>query len=346
LSVIFISYRTRDEPYAVAGLGHLLRERFGSDRVFVDHASIPPADSIPETITAALDQARIVLALIGPGWLGDESSFEAGQRLIDRDDDWIRQELRYAFARGSSVLPILLDGTGHPTAAELPDDIAELADRRSMELRSRHLKGDVERIADFLAGVVPELRSASRPTRDLRYKSTPDQELVALGVAPWAETLNGMFPDFPLLRYNGVELPIWVEPAPVGQTGDLQAVLGKPLDDSFEPSMSIYGRARTTDEVPFDRDFDPAGRDEFECLLANTVQRAVVRVPPTVVGRRRAPHRRRARHLIRVGRDLRDAGARVHYRAVLQPRLDYRAARPAAPAMATRSSRREPPAGR
>jgi hypothetical protein len=111
---------------AVAGLGHLLRERFGSDRVFVDHASIPPADSIPETITAALDQARIVLALIGPGWLGDESSFEAGQRLIDRDDDWIRQELRYAFARGSSVLPILLDGTGHPTAAELPMTLPNL----------------------------------------------------------------------------------------------------------------------------------------------------------------------------------------------------------------------------
>lgn len=53
-----------------------------------------------------MNQATVVLALIGSSWL--RSADEYGRRRLDISDDWVRNELLAAIDSGKSVIPILL----------------------------------------------------------------------------------------------------------------------------------------------------------------------------------------------------------------------------------------------
>ena len=59
--------------------------------------SINPGEAYSESILAALEQVRVLVVLIGPDWLGEDS--ETGVRLIDREHDWVRREIRHALER-------------------------------------------------------------------------------------------------------------------------------------------------------------------------------------------------------------------------------------------------------
>lgn len=67
---IFISYRRADTAALVEGLrDHLIADVNGST-VFLDSHAIPPGDDFPEKIAREIDEADVVVALIGPDWLG------------------------------------------------------------------------------------------------------------------------------------------------------------------------------------------------------------------------------------------------------------------------------------
>ncbi len=139
--VVFISYRRDDTASEVQVLAEALRKRYGYDSVFVDVPSIHPGSRWRAELEDALKAVNIVLVVIGPGWL--MVSDEHGRRRIDQKEDWVRRELKTAFAMNKHVIPIYVKGAREIPREALPRSISKLADWQRVELRRDYLHDDV-----------------------------------------------------------------------------------------------------------------------------------------------------------------------------------------------------------
>jgi RecA/RadA recombinase len=140
---VFINYRSKDRPEAAGAIYGELVKRFGRDRVFRDCDSIQVGDRYPAALRSALADADVLVAVIGPGWLATDAS---GTRLIDRDHDWVRNEIAEAFRIGIPVVPVLLADAARLTREELPDDIRRLALVQALSFNHRRLGEDLNRL--------------------------------------------------------------------------------------------------------------------------------------------------------------------------------------------------------
>ena len=117
---IFISYRRDDLDTAALRIKQRLDAVFGEGAVFLD-VDIDYGAPWPQRIRAALQGARVVLALIGPRWFEVQNEF--GARRIDRKQDWVRRELEEALERNIKIIPVVFDGLKQFEAAEAyPED--------------------------------------------------------------------------------------------------------------------------------------------------------------------------------------------------------------------------------
>ncbi|MEU4742218.1 tetratricopeptide repeat protein [Actinosynnema sp. NPDC023658] len=153
---VFVNYRTADARFGAAAVYELLAARFGTAHVFLDHRSMDPGAIYPAGLRAGVDQARVLLVLIGPGWLAEDPA-ASGNRLIDRENDWVRREIRRAIDRDIHIIPVLLDGVLPPEPGTLPADVDGLTLRQWATVDHRRLGEDVRRLASTLAALVPEL---------------------------------------------------------------------------------------------------------------------------------------------------------------------------------------------
>jgi hypothetical protein len=146
---IFISYR-RDDTGGFAGrLYDRLCDRFGRHRVFRDVDTIEPGGRFPREIEEKLSRCDALVALIGPDWLG--STDEQGRRRLELPEDFVRLEIATALRRGIAVIPTLLRNTPMPRAAELPRDLAPLAECQAIEIDDTDFHEDVDRLIEALA---------------------------------------------------------------------------------------------------------------------------------------------------------------------------------------------------
>jgi hypothetical protein len=164
---VFINYRVIDNPLGAAGIHEGLVQRFGADRVFRDCVSMGAGTYFPTAIRAAVMDADVVVSVIGPRWLTLRDA-ATGVRLIDRADDWVRQELALAIARGIHLVPVLLKDTPEdatlPRPAELPEDIRLLAMVQTFPVSQRRFGEDLDRLATALVTLVPAI-GPHRPNR-------------------------------------------------------------------------------------------------------------------------------------------------------------------------------------
>jgi hypothetical protein len=150
-SEVFINYRRSDVPAFGALLYVELVRHFGTEQVFMGSLSIPAGCDFAVELLARVRCSRVLLAVIGPGWLAAANA--QGGRRLDDPQDWVRRELAEAFATGVRVIPVLVDGARLPREAELPADIAQLARCQYRWLRSRDVLGDLDRLRqDVLLG--------------------------------------------------------------------------------------------------------------------------------------------------------------------------------------------------
>ena len=132
---VFINYRTGDGDEAAAMIEKVLSERFGKERIFRAARSIAPGSPYPETLLNAVRNSAVLLALMGAEWshypqLRDES-------------DWVRREILEAFAYGIRIVPVLKGRkTDRLKVADLPIDLARLADLQSLRLDMRDNEAD------------------------------------------------------------------------------------------------------------------------------------------------------------------------------------------------------------
>ncbi len=113
---IFISYRRADSGSAVGRLHRDLSDYFGNKRIFVDETRIEPSAIWEKSITDAIDHCKLGLVVFGKRWLDG--------RLSEQGDVLKLEVERLLMSK--TVLPILVDDAGIPTADQLPTGLQRL----------------------------------------------------------------------------------------------------------------------------------------------------------------------------------------------------------------------------
>jgi hypothetical protein len=144
-SKVFISYRREDSRYQARRVYDAFVHALPPDTVFMDVDSIPPGADFVEILEGWVQQCDVLLALIGPNWLSSIDP-RTSLRRLDSPEDFVRIEVRGALQRKIPVVPVLLDNTEMPTAAELPDDIKALRRRHAEFVDFRTFDADVQRL--------------------------------------------------------------------------------------------------------------------------------------------------------------------------------------------------------
>jgi serine/threonine protein kinase len=135
-SRIFISYRREDSIDATDRMFERLAAHFGHENVFMDFDTIPPGTDFRLRLQQAVDQAGLVLAVIGDHWLtASTRSFWWRKRRLDDPNDFVRIEIEAALARGITVVPVLVGQARMPAPSELPHSLRNLAFQQAAELR-------------------------------------------------------------------------------------------------------------------------------------------------------------------------------------------------------------------
>jgi hypothetical protein len=86
-----------------------------------------------------------MLAVIGKGWLRAQDS--QGRRRLDNSEDFVRIEIESAMRLGKLVIPVLVNNTEMPRAAELPDSMKAFARRQAVWITNTRLRADAESLA-------------------------------------------------------------------------------------------------------------------------------------------------------------------------------------------------------
>ena len=156
---VFISYRRKDsQPFADRIYDWLERE-FGRDNIFKDVDAIPYGWDFRKSLQDAVTQCDVLLAVIGPRWLGETDA--AGRRRVDDPEDWVRIEIETALTRDIPVIPILVDGALFPRGEDLPPSLQGLVYRHGMPVRhDPDFHYDIGRLIKALRATVP---GVSRP---------------------------------------------------------------------------------------------------------------------------------------------------------------------------------------
>jgi TIR domain len=139
---VFISYR-RDDTQSEAGrLADAIRVHFGEDSVFVDTSDTRFGAEWPDVLRTAVEQAAVVIAVIGPEWILARDEY--GRRRIDDAEDWVRRELELGLERGKTIFPLLVRHARMPPAHALPQTLAPVASRQAFSIRGETWKHDLE----------------------------------------------------------------------------------------------------------------------------------------------------------------------------------------------------------
>jgi hypothetical protein len=149
---VFISYRRDDSAGFAGALERELGTRIGPEHVFIDIKSIEGGTDFPVAIDEALKSSEVVLILIGSRWIDARDG--QGFRRLEKQDDFVRQEVARALQSKARVIPVLLDGTPLPAAEQLPPDLQPLTTRNALELRNSHWDEDLLRLLDHVREIL------------------------------------------------------------------------------------------------------------------------------------------------------------------------------------------------
>lgn len=150
---IFINYRWEDVG-TTAQVIHDNLIRFlpeGSLLPFLDK-KMDKGNDIPAEIQKALEEANIVLALIGKQWFTIEEPINPFKKIrrLEAEQDWVRRELEMALAGNKKIIPVLCDHEYWPKPGEIndafPESIRALANRACYKFSSEYVVRDIEHL--------------------------------------------------------------------------------------------------------------------------------------------------------------------------------------------------------
>jgi pterin-4a-carbinolamine dehydratase len=203
----FISYRRDDTSQIAQPLYLQLKQEFGSGQLFMDVHSIRAGEMWPDRVQRRLQDATVLLTLIGPGWLTAADKY--GRRRIDDPADWVRNEIVYALQHRIAIIPIVINHTQNlPDPAGLPPELGALSFTQAMILRldPAEWTRDVAAISNLLLDYrlrrdpLPAQPAPSPKKRDTAALN--EQELAdALKTLPeWEEWTDSLPIEYPRVR--------------------------------------------------------------------------------------------------------------------------------------------------
>lgn len=167
---IFISYRRADSKEQADRLFNDLKIEFGIDQVFMDTSSIDLGDKWPEKLETALKSARMVLVVIGPGWL--KATDKQGIRRIDNESDWVRLELTKSLQYNHAIVPVLVNDADLPADSDLPACMQGLSGWNGLTLHNDCWKQSLE---PLIAQIRKEINAKWK--QELQNKLSPRYDI-------------------------------------------------------------------------------------------------------------------------------------------------------------------------
>ena len=134
----------------------------------MDIDNIPFGIDFRTHIQNVLQQADVLIVVIGPRWLGVDA---AGAARMAQEADPVRAEVEMALARGLPLLPVLVDGAKMPEAAALPASFgqfaylnaAEVATGRDFHPHVDRLIAAIDQTVAALTGETPARAAPASP---------------------------------------------------------------------------------------------------------------------------------------------------------------------------------------
>jgi hypothetical protein len=168
---IMISYRRSDSAAIAGRIRDRLAQYYGADAIFMDIDSIPLGTDFRQQLQEAVTQNDILLALIGPKWIGAK---KAGMSRIGDDKDAIRIEIETTLNQGIPLIPVLVGGATMPKSSALPDSLqklcvlnaAEVDDGRDFHLHVDRLIRAMDRLLTESKLGALEKKTETRPMKD------------------------------------------------------------------------------------------------------------------------------------------------------------------------------------
>jgi TIR domain len=248
--MIAISYRRGDSTPIAGRLHDRLRAEFGKENVFMDFDSIPYGVDFRDHIAQTLEGADILVAVIGPGWLGQRPG--ESTRRIDDATDFVRLEIAGALQRGIPVIPILVDTTPMPKEDTLPDDLKPLVFRNALVLDTGI---DFHHHADRLITGVRSLLKNIQPgfARDFENRRS------AAGRFKWLDMLDRLRSPAPSQRQDHER-----DVKPTSLTSAAEPRTAAPKEISAQSGGAEAGaretaRSEASQMIERDRDFERYG---------------------------------------------------------------------------------------
>jgi pterin-4a-carbinolamine dehydratase len=200
----FINYRRSDAAQAAQALHAQLRARFGPTHVFFDVSAILPGAIWPDRLRSSLDTADVLLSVIGPRWLTAANQY--GQRRLDDENDWVRNEICYAIENRKPIIPLLVAGADEPPPPEaLPATLRGLLSHQALKLRDEKWDRDLGELTDVLKanyGFVDNQTAVPMPGPEVNVLPLNSAELeAALALLRGWQPVESMVPnDYPKPR--------------------------------------------------------------------------------------------------------------------------------------------------
>lgn len=169
---IFISYRREDTSGESGRLKDNLENEFGKDCIFYDVETLEAGLNFDQSISLALKESKVLLAMIGPHWLRVVDS--NGNSRIQNPEDWVRKEISQALQKEIRVIPILVNGAKMPIADDLPNDLKELSFRHAQELSSSRWSYDVGELIKVLKKIISTQPSSTQFFKEFQTTQSND----------------------------------------------------------------------------------------------------------------------------------------------------------------------------
>lgn len=160
---ILISYR-RDDSDAIAGrIRDRIAGQYGEQSVFMDIDNIPFGFDFRKQVHNALIKNDVVLAIIGPKWMGP---LRGGLQRIREETDPVRIEIETALTRGIPLIPVLVGKAIMPKTADLPPSLADLAFLNAAEVSAgRDFNQHIDRLLRSIELLIQaDTRPAASPS--------------------------------------------------------------------------------------------------------------------------------------------------------------------------------------
>ncbi len=127
---ISISYRRADSEAMTGRIFDRLIAHYGKDAIFRDIDDIPLGIDFRQHINETLLKTNILLAIVGPEWLGRRGEAD---RMAEEADP-VRVEIETALRRRVPIIPVLIGNTKMPTDEQLPPGMKDFAFRNAVKV--------------------------------------------------------------------------------------------------------------------------------------------------------------------------------------------------------------------